>query len=179
MTKPTTHLYLILINFAALSLIAFGGANTIVPEMHKLVVDQYQIMNDQTFIDYFTLAQAAPGPNLLLSTLVGWHMAGVFGGIIVTVAFFILPALMIFFLTKTAHRFENKVSVRRLKTAIQPITLGFLGTSTYLIFTSAPLELTNGTLACGAFFLTYYTRFHPAWLIFSAIAIGIVEGFVG
>ena len=62
--------------FTQLSLLAFGGGNTILPEMQREVVEVQHWMTAETFSSLFGLAQAAPGPNLMVVTLVGWHVAG-------------------------------------------------------------------------------------------------------
>ena len=68
------------VDFGLLSLIAVGGAMTVLPEMHRTVVDQHGWMSAATFADLFALAQAAPGPNVLFVSLIGWHVAGLAGG---------------------------------------------------------------------------------------------------
>ena len=47
--------------FTQLSLIAFGGGNTILPEMQRQVVDIHHWMTAQEFSALFAMAQAAPG----------------------------------------------------------------------------------------------------------------------
>ena len=37
------------------------------------------MMTPQTFAALFALAQAAPGPNMMVVSLIGWHVAGVGG----------------------------------------------------------------------------------------------------
>ncbi len=69
--------------FTQLSLVAFGGGNSILPEMHRQIVDVHHWMTAQEFGALFALAQAAPGPNLMVVPLVGWHIAG-WGGLLVT-----------------------------------------------------------------------------------------------
>ena len=64
-------------NFALLSLLAFGGANAVMPEMHRLAVDRHGWMTDADFADLFALAQAAPGPNAMIVTLIGLRAAGI------------------------------------------------------------------------------------------------------
>ena len=69
--------------FTELSLLAFGGGNTILPEMHRQVVEVHHWMTAQEFGAMFALAQAAPGPNMMIAPLVGWHVAG-WSGVLVT-----------------------------------------------------------------------------------------------
>ena len=53
--------------FAQLSLLAFGGTNSVLPEMQRQVVEVHAWVTAQEFAALFALAQAAPGPNMLVS----------------------------------------------------------------------------------------------------------------
>ncbi len=66
--------------FALMSLFAIGGANSAVPEMHRFAVEVQHWMTDQQFSDTFALAQLTPGPNVIIVTLIGYHVAGIIGG---------------------------------------------------------------------------------------------------
>ena len=68
--------------YGQLSLLAFGGANAVIPEMQRQVVDVHHWMTAQDFAAMFALAQAAPGPNMMVVGLVGWRVAGVAGAVV-------------------------------------------------------------------------------------------------
>src|SRR4030095_6923928 len=55
--------------FASMSFFAVGGANSAIPEMHRLAVDVHHWMNDKEFADMFAISQLSPGPNGLIVTL--------------------------------------------------------------------------------------------------------------
>ena len=75
------------VQFAMMSLLAFGGANAVVPEMHRQAVELRGWMTEREFTDMFAMSQAAPGPNVMLVTLIGYHVAGVAGALgVVSVA---------------------------------------------------------------------------------------------
>ena len=57
--------------FSQLSVVAFGGGNTTLPEMHRQVVDVHHWMSNADFAALYALAQAAPGPNLMVAPLIG------------------------------------------------------------------------------------------------------------
>ena len=67
------------VQFAIMSLLALGGANAVVPEMHRQAVELRGWMTERQFADMFAISQAAPGPNVMLVTLIGYHVAGVGG----------------------------------------------------------------------------------------------------
>jgi chromate transporter len=48
--------------FTQLSVLAFGGGNTILPEMQRQVVEVHHWMTAEDFSALFALGQAAPGP---------------------------------------------------------------------------------------------------------------------
>ena len=72
------------LKLSAFSLIAFGGVNALLPVLLNLAVNQEHWIDLQTFSDYFAIAQAAPGPNFMTVTLLGWHIYGVIGALVAT-----------------------------------------------------------------------------------------------
>ena len=72
--------------FGLMSLFAVGGANSAIPEMHRVAVDVQHWMNDKQFADVFAISQLAPGPNVLIVTLIGYSVAGVAGAVVATLS---------------------------------------------------------------------------------------------
>ena len=62
--------------FGLMSLFAVGGANSAIPEMHRIAVDVHHWMNDKQFADIFAISQLSPGPNVLIVTLIGYSRRG-------------------------------------------------------------------------------------------------------
>ncbi|NWG26248.1 MAG: chromate transporter, partial [Pseudorhodoplanes sp.] len=79
MSRDDDILGMLAFNFMLMSLFAVGGANAAVPEMHRLAVDVNRWMTDRQFTDMFAIAQVSPGPNVIIVTLIGYHVAGVAG----------------------------------------------------------------------------------------------------
>ena len=55
-----------------LSLLSIGGGNVVLPEMHLRAVNGHHWLSDSQFADIFSISQAAPGPSILIVTLVGY-----------------------------------------------------------------------------------------------------------
>ena len=64
------------LSFGVLSLIAFGGMPAVMPEMQRIVVESQGWATPLEFVQLFAIAQAAPGPNVLIVSLIGWKAAG-------------------------------------------------------------------------------------------------------
>jgi hypothetical protein len=72
--------------FGLMSLFAVGGANSAIPEMHRVAVDVQHWLSDKQFADLFAISQMSPGPNVLIVTLIGYSVAGVAGALVATVS---------------------------------------------------------------------------------------------
>ena len=76
------HTYLQLAGlFASLSLLSIGGGNAVLPEMHLQAVKGHHWMTDSQFADIFSISQTAPGPSILIVTLVGYGAGLTVGGV--------------------------------------------------------------------------------------------------
>src|SRR3546814_13426348 len=91
-------LVLLALYFAKLSLLAVGGGNSILPEMYRLTVDVQHWLTPEEFASLFAIAQATPGPNMLIVTLIGWHVAGIVGALTATLSL-CAPACPLTYLT--------------------------------------------------------------------------------
>jgi chromate transporter len=81
MKADSDILFTLAVQFAIMSLLALGGANAVVPEIHRQAVEFRGWMTERQFADMFAISQAAPGPNVMIVTLVGFHVAGLPGAI--------------------------------------------------------------------------------------------------
>jgi hypothetical protein len=71
------HLF---IHYLSLSLLSLGGALATAPEMHRYLVAEQNWLTDPQFSSSITIAQAAPGPNILFVALMGWNIGMNAGG---------------------------------------------------------------------------------------------------
>ena len=93
--------------FALLAVVAFGGASALLPEMHRVVVENHHWLDDATFTHLFAIAQAAPGPNVLVVTMIGWELAGVPGALAATLGMCLPMSVAIYLLFGHWERFRE------------------------------------------------------------------------
>ncbi len=162
--------------FAQMSLLAVGGISSVLPEMHRLVVDQRHWMNGTEFAALFALAQAAPGPNMLVATLVGWRVAGLPGALAATLGM-IGPSSLLTWLTAGAwHRFRERAWRRQVQAGLVPVTVGAVmaGATLLVLSTSANVFTSCITLIVAAAILA--TRLHPVLLLAAGATAGVLYG---
>lgn len=119
--------------FAALSLMSIGGIIAVVPEMHAAVVERHQWMAAQDFVTLFALAQAAPGPNVIVVTLIGWRVAGGLGALIATVAVSTPSFLITYTASRVWRSVNGRVWYRVCERGMAPVTIGLILSSGLLL----------------------------------------------
>lgn len=150
---------------ALLAMVAFGGVTALLPELHRLVVEQRQWMDDTTFGQLFAIAQAAPGPNLLVITLIGWKAAGVPGAIAATLGMCLPMSVVVFFLYRHWERFRHAPWRALVQTGVAPLAVGLVCASAWFVGASAGMTpgvwVTVGLTTA----LMMIRDWHPLWYI--------------
>ncbi|GIK79474.1 MAG: chromate transporter [Pseudorhodoplanes sp.] len=163
--------------FAVLSLFAIGGANAAVPEMHRLAVEIQQWMTDRQFADLFAIAQLAPGPNVILVTLIGYQAAGLAGAAVATAAMCGPTCVLAYGVGRIWERFREARWRRAIQAGLVPVSIGLVAASALILaqatgHSAAAFALTAATAA-----VAYFTRVNPLWLLASAGLVGL-SGYV-
>ncbi len=159
--------------FSQLSLLAFGGGNTILPEMQRQVVEVHRWMSQADFSAMFALAQAAPGPNMMIVTLIGWHVAGwpgrvrdVRGEVRAVVAGDDRRDARV-------ERFKDRPWRRYVQLGLVPMTAGSRAASAALIARASDTAWTLAGITLAVAALSYRTRIHPLWLLAAGALVGL------
>ena len=82
--------------FGPLSLFSIGGGASLLAEIEHQSVAVHHWTTHREFADLFAISRAAPGPGTMLSTLIGWHVAGWPGALAATVALYLPSSLLVF-----------------------------------------------------------------------------------
>jgi len=159
--------------FSQLSLLAFGGGNTILPEMQRQVVDVHHWMPASEFSALFALAQAAPGPNLMIVTLVGWHVAGWAGMLVTSVAKFGPSSLVTIVALHAWDRFKDRPWRRHAQSGLIPVTAGIVAASAAVIAQASNPTAIAWAIAAFTAVMALKTRIHPLWLLAAGSLIGL------
>ncbi|CAM4115370.1 chromate transporter [Acinetobacter pragensis] len=157
--------------FTQLSLLAFGGGNAILPEMQHQVVEVHHWLSDSEFSAMFAMAQAAPGPNMMIVPLVGWHVAGPAGLFITSLAKFGPSSVLTIYALKFWNHFKDNPLRERFEKALKPITVGLVLTSAWIIAEASAQNLLLAAIVAVAAMLSLCKKIHPLWvMVFGAAA---------
>jgi chromate transporter len=163
------------IDFSLLSLITVGGVITVLPEMHRNVVEVHGWMSGAEFAQLFALAQAAPGPNILVVSLIGWKVAGLAGAVVATGAVCAPSSVLTYVVSKVWQRFRGARWRDLVEDGLVPLTVGLMLAGGYLITLAADHTWLAVLVTAATAGIVLTTRIHPLWLL----GAGGLLGFTG
>lgn len=160
--------------FTQLSLLAFGGGNAILPEMQHQVVTVHHWMTAEQFSSMFAMAQAAPGPNMMIVPLVGWHVAGPMGLIVTSLAKFGPSSIITIYALKFWNNFKDNPLRTKFEKALKPITVGLVLVSAWIIAQASAQNALLIAIVALTICLSLFRNIHPVWLMLIGAGAGAV-----
>lgn len=157
---------------AQLSLVAIGGMSSALPELQRQVVDVHRWMGAAEFGAVFALAQAAPGPNVLVCTLVGWQVAGFAGAMAATLGMLVPSSILTFVVSGVWHRFRDRPWRRAVQAGLVPVTVGLVVAAASLLTVATTTGPVAALITAVVALATLRTRVHPLVLLGAGAAAG-------
>lgn len=173
-------------HYATLSLLSVGGAISTAPDMHRFLVDEKGWLTDPQFSASIAIAQAAPGPNVLFTALMGWNVGlnagslwtGLLGMVLCLGGIMLPSSLLVYFTTQWSHRNRDLRGVRAFKQGMAPIVVGLLVSTGWILAKGTSTSLRDWPLwavTLVSALLVWRTRLHLLWLL----GAGAVLGWIG
>jgi chromate transporter len=158
-------------HFLLLSLVAIGGAIVLVPDMHRLMVEQYGLITDAQFAASIAIAQAAPGPNLLFVAVLGFQAAGLAGAAGILLSVMLPSTTLALLVSRWGNRRGQSVLARAFKAGMAPITVALLASTSWVLVSNVP-GWTPLLLGAATALVVWQTRLHLLWLIAAGALVG-------
>ena len=155
----------LLILFAPLSLVSVGGGQSIVADMHHQVVDLHGWMTEREFMTAYAIARMCPGPSTLVVTLIGYHLAGILGAVVATLAIFVPSSALVCGMAHLWRRQTGAPWQRAVERGLIPVAAGMILATAYTLLRAAEggwLAIVVAFASAGA---VMFTRWHPLWLL--------------
>jgi chromate transporter len=112
--------------FAPLSLLSIGGGASLLAEIEHQSVAVHAWTTQREFADLFAISRAAPGPGTMLSTLIGWKVAGWAGALTATVALYLPSSLLVYGAARLWGRWRGSVWHTAIERGLAPIGAGLI-----------------------------------------------------
>lgn len=181
-----------------LSLLSVGGAMTLAPELHRLLVTEHGWIGGEAFTRCVTLAQALPGPNVLYIALLGWQVglaaapagsglvaawgSGALGLACSLVGVLLPSSLLACAAAQLQQRWAGHRIVQAFRAGMAPVVVAALLGSAWVVGQGAGIA-SGGLLAPGLAVLTAVamacTRVHLLWFLLAGALTGAWAGASG
>lgn len=157
--------------FGRLSLAAFGGGVGILAEMERLVV-AHGWVTQREFVDIFALGQITPGPGMLISTVIGYRVAGFTGAFVAGVAMFLPTSLLTWVVADRWGRLKASPLVTAIRGGMAPVGIGLLATGGYILARTAIDGAVPAAIAAATVIALLRFKANPALVVIGSGLIG-------
>lgn len=162
------------LTFSRLSLLAVGGVNSTLPEMSRIVVNTKHWVTPAQFSQFYAIGNVAPGPNMLIVTVIGAHLAGLPGGLVATAAMMLPAGTIAAIIAVFFNRHKDAKALHVLQLSLLPLSAGLVLAAASLLAKQSDTSWFAALLTLVAALLTWRTKLHPLWLLGGGAVIGIL-----
>lgn len=173
-----SDLWALVAGFLGISLLSVGGGVAALPEMHRLMVENHGWMDDLAFSKRYALAQAAPGPNVMVVGLFGWHVAGLTGMFAAMLAMCGPTSILAYAFCRLRGHLQGAMAMRVFERGMVPIAVGLIAASGLLLAQGAAFGTGGAPLAIAisvaSTLFVWRSRFSPLWVLAAGAALGAI-----
>jgi len=158
-------------HFLLLSLLAIGGAITVVPDMHRVMVEQMGLLTDAQFNASIAIAQASPGPNVLFVAVMGYQAAGLLGAGATLLGIMLPSTTLALVVARWGHARRDWRAVQAFKAGMAPIVIALMFSTGWILAVETP-GWRHLLLTVASAVLVWRTRVHLLVLILVGAILG-------
>lgn len=160
------------LHFSLLSLLAVGGGLSALPEIHRQAVEVSHWLDDRQFSDLVAIAQASPGPNILIVALIGQHVAGLLGALVATFFMCVPTCVLAYVVSRVFDRFKHSRWRVAVQAGLVPVSIGLIAASASIVARSADHDWRTFLVTAASAAWVYWTRMTPLVALGAAAALG-------
>jgi chromate transporter len=159
-------LWTLLLMFVPLSLLSFGGGQSIIAPLDHQVVMVHRWITQREFVDMYAISRAAPGPGSMLVVLIGWRIAQWPGALISAVGIYLPSSLLCYGIARMWNRYRGTAFHTTLEKGLAPVGTGLLIAGAWSILRASETGYSGWTIAVLATVILLWRNFHPLLLLF-------------
>lgn len=167
-------LFKLFLVFLRIGLFAIGGAYSFLPLIEKEVVERFDWLTKEEFLDILGVARIFPGAiSIKYATYTGYKIAGIMGAIVANLGNMFVPSLSIIFISILYFKYKDLAPLRGAFDMIHLTLFAMIIAVAFrLINIDQLIQLKNILIIVISFVLFIYTKVHPALIIIGAGIIG-------
>jgi len=162
--------------FALLSILAVGGGTAVLPEMKALTVNRFHWLTPEQFGQIYSLGQLAPGPNMLMVSVIGYRVAGWAGALAALVGFFLPAGLLTYGVARVWDRYADSPLKVACERGLAPVTIGLMLAGTLTLGRTVIDSADDVAIAAAVTAILLVVRINPVFLILGGGLAGYLIG---
>jgi chromate transporter len=164
------------LNFALISLLAFGGGQAALPLVERVSVAERHWITPAMFGTAVAFGYVTPGPVLITATFIGYQTAGIIGALTATFGAFLLPWIFSALAAQQIKRIAASPWLKAFGKAAAPAVIGLLGITMITLGQNAFTNVWYVSIAVIAAVLAAATKIHPVFILLGGIIAGVLAG---
>jgi chromate transporter len=140
--------------------------------MQRYIVDVKGWTTATDFMRLFAVAQAAPGPNVLITSLIGYRVAGVAGSLVALFALCLPAGALTWVVSSLWERFRDSPWRAVIQRALAPLVVGLTSAGGYVIATPHTPDWRLWLIALATAAVMLRARVNPLWLLAGGAVLG-------
>ena len=178
MKKDLKFFWTLFISTFTLSAFTFGGGYVIVPLMRKKFVETLGWMDEEEMLDLIAIAQSAPGPIAVNSSIIiGYRLAGIPGALVTTFGTVLPPMVILSAISQFYTAFRDNVVVSLV---LKGMGIGVAAVIVDVVYTMAKgVVKTKDALwiivMCVALVVALFTSVNVVFVILACGVIGAIN----
>ncbi len=161
--------------FGLMSVLSVGGLPSVMGEVQRHVVDVRNWVAPEEFVQLYAVGQAAPGPNVLIVSLIGWKVSGMSGALVALLAMCGPAAVISWWVSGLWERFKDSPLRATIQRAMAPMVVGLVAAGGYVLATPGSPDwrmwLIAGLSAAG---MLLVKKLNPLWLLAGGGVLGAI-----
>ena len=145
-----------------------------IPILQWDMVDHLQWLTLTQFLDGILLGFVTPGPVIITATFVGYRLKGLVGALVATISIFLLPILMIIFLTPFYQSIKEGRWVRPVIQGILTALVGMLVLVTLQMGRASLVDWQSWAIMAGAGVALIGLRVNLFWVASAAAGVSLL-----
>lgn len=164
------------LSFLKVGFFAVGGAYSFLPLIEKEVVQKYNWLSREEFLEVLSIVKVFPGAiSIKYATYTGYKIAGFWGAAIANIGNFLAPALLVGLASFFYIKYKNLPAVKNAFSMIQlAIFAMIIAVAFQTISIDKLTQLKNLLVIISAFAIFLFTKIEPALIIICAGIMGIL-----
>lgn len=169
------NLWDLLISFAKIGVVAYGGGPSMVPIIKAEIVERRGWIDTDGFMDTLAIGNALPGPIVTkVAAAIGYHKAGWCGAVVAVLGIILPSAVAILVLLGFVSMIRDNPMVDSMLKGLRPVVVAMLAYAAWDMAPNALKEYKTVAIGIVALGLMIFSPIHPALIIVAGAIVGTV-----